>query len=55
MNRKSSHWGGARSKLSPYTLKTASDLNNAIARVLNEKYAEDPDGQIPHLKIIIYR
>ena len=30
-----------------YAPKTASDLNNAIAKVLNEKYrAEDPDGLI---------
>lgn len=41
-----SYWG-EQGLNSPYAPKTASDLNNAIAKVLNEKYrAEDPDGLI---------
>lgn len=39
-----SYWG-EQGLNSPYAPKTASDLNNAIAKVLNEKYtAEKPDG-----------
>lgn len=41
-----SYWG-EQGLNSPYAPKTASDLNNAIAKVLNEKYqAQKPDGLI---------
>ena len=41
-----SYWG-EQGLNSPYAPKTASDLNNAIAKVLNEKYqSEKPDGLI---------
>ena len=41
-----SYWG-KQGLNSPYAPKTASDLNTAIAEVLNEKYrAEKPDGLI---------
>ena len=44
-----SYWG-EQGLNSPYAPKTASDLNNAIAKVLNEKYqAKKPDGLI-HIK-----
>lgn len=41
-----SYWG-EQGLNSPYAPKAASDLNNAIAKVLNEKYqSEKPDGLI---------
>ena len=41
-----SYWG-EQGLNSPYAPKTASKLNNAIAKVLNEKYrAEKPDGLV---------
>ena len=41
-----SYWG-EQGLNSPYAPKTASNLNNAIAKVLNEKYqAQKPDGLI---------